>query len=77
MEFLVGKVSLALSYLWDGVTATQAGKCQGSLVPANSHKLLRKNHHGQGLPAAFRNHLLKNENPGAVSLASPWQGVEV
>lgn len=30
MEFLVGKVSLALSCLWDGAIATQPGECQWS-----------------------------------------------
>lgn len=80
MEPLVGKVSLALSYLWDGVTATQLGECRWSLGPANSHrdKLLQKNHHCQGFPPIFGNRLLKQTNKAIpVSLASPWQGVEV
>lgn len=75
MEPPVGKVSLALSYLWDGVTATQLGELQWSLLPANSHRytLLQKNHRCQGFPPIFKNYLQKknptNHNPSVTSIS--------
>lgn len=64
MGLLVGKVSLAWSYLWDKVTAVQLGDTGGAW----------------SLPTATGTsccYIKKEAQPVPVSLASRWQGVEV
>jgi len=78
MDPLVGEVSLAFSGRWDGVTATQPGEHQWSLLPATATDARScKRVPTSGIFSKFLEANFHKKITIPVSLASPWQGAEV